>query len=224
MRTEPASDEGPGEACQMPVKRCTDLFESLYVENTYIIEIADELGVRVPRSVINKYPTFASQFVGHYLDLSELDKNGARVLVHYLYTGEYQTLEPEAASPDEKRLKTFALNLMVHFAGVACGLEHLAVLASIELTKLGKDLAFIEILDIMEREEYEIGEDEVWFARYMADRAQRLEPVTEAQVQSFRARIGEKRTLVNILIESVLNLKLEVQRQKTLLEDGNGQG
>ena len=76
----------------------------------------------------------------------------------------------------------------------------------------------------MEREEYEIGEDEVWFARYMADRAQRLEPVTEAQVQSFRARIGENQTLVNILIGSVLNLKLEVQRQKALLEDGHGQG
>lgn len=189
------------------------------------LEFADNLVIKVPRGVIDKHAAFAAHFADRRIDLTEMNESQAHILIHYLYTGDYQTLEPGAGPPGEKHAEAFAVSLWVYSAAVEYSLEHLAALASVELTELGEGLTFLEIFRIMDREEYCLGENETWLAGYLVKRAEGYsEHVTQGYAESLRAEIGEKRTLVNILLESVVELKLLVQFQRTLLENGRGRG
>ncbi|KAJ4312671.1 hypothetical protein N0V84_009815 [Fusarium piperis] len=225
MKTEAADSEESEEIPRAPAKKGVTPSKSPYVGTMYKLEFAGKLVIKVPRGVIDKHVAFAAHFADRHIDLTEMNESQAHILIHYLYTGNYQSLEPEADSPEEKRAKAFAVSLWVYSAAVEYHLEHLAVLASVELTKLGEGLTFPELFRIMDREEYCLGEDEAWLAGYLVKRGERYsEHVTHDYAKSLRAEIGEKRTLVNILIENIVDLKLLVQFQRTLLDNELGRG
>lgn len=242
MKAEATDHDGPGDVPQTPSKKgvtpsksCVPSTYALimpclinhlfrpYVGVTYRLEFANKLVIRVPRGVIDKHSAFAAHFADRRIDLTEMNESQAHVLIHYLYTGSYQPLEPEAENPEDKHVKAFAVSLWVYAAAVEYDLEDLAVLASLELTKLGEGLTFIDILGIIRHEEFELGEHETWLSGYLAKLAQRLGTFSHDYAQSLRESIGEKRTLIDILVETIVNLKLEVQRQKALLQDRYGQ-
>ncbi|RSM19228.1 hypothetical protein CDV31_001904 [Fusarium ambrosium] len=224
MKTEATDNDGPGDVPQTPTKKGVTPSKSPYMGATYKLEFADKLVIKVPRGVIDKHSAFAAHFADRSIDLTEMNENQAHILIHYLYTGCYQPLDIEAENAEEKRAKAFTVSLSVYAAAVEYDLEHLAVLASLDLTKLGEGLTFIDILRIMKEEEFELGAHETWLAGYLAKRAQRLEPVSHDDAQSLRASLGEKRTLVDILIEAIVNLKLEVQLLKNLLQNARERG
>ncbi|KAF4460155.1 hypothetical protein FALBO_13068 [Fusarium albosuccineum] len=199
-----ATDQGP------------EPIESPYLGSSFKLEFADQRVVRVQRRIIAKHPKFEAHFKNRRLELSDMTEGQAHILLHYLYTGKYDTMEPQGESAPEKNAKAFAISLWVYAAAVEYDLDHLAVLATIQLSMLGSKLTFLEIVRIMDREEFCLGEDETWLVGYLAERAGDpfVEPVTQAQAQSLRAGIGERRTLVNLLLETIVDLKLELQKTR----------
>ncbi|KAL2689434.1 hypothetical protein Neosp_003488 [[Neocosmospora] mangrovei] len=228
MKNEAADNDGPGDVPQTPSKtpskKGSTPSKSPYMGATYKLEFADKLVIKVPRGVIDKHSAFAAHFTDRRIDLTEMNENQAHILIHYLYTGSYQPLALEEEIPDGGQPKAFAVSLWVYAAAVEYGLEHLAVLASLELTKLGEGLTFINIIAIMEKEDFELGKHETWLSGYLTKRAQRLETFSHDYAQFLRESIGEKPTLIDILVETIVSLKLEVQRQKALLEDRHHRG
>ncbi|WAO86982.1 Hypothetical protein NCS54_00427600 [Fusarium falciforme] len=228
MKTEATDNDGPGDVSHTPSKKGatpskSHLFRP-YMGATYKLEFANKLVIKVSRGVIDKHSAFAAHFTDRRIDLTEMNESQAHILIHYLYTGSYQPLDLEAETPEEKHIKAFAVSLWVYAAAVEYDLEHLSVLATLELTKLGEGMTFIDILGIIRQEEFELGEHETWLYGYLAKRAQRLEPVSHDHAQSLRESIGEKRTLIDILVETIVNLKLEVQLLKNLLQNARTRG
>ncbi|KAJ4182603.1 hypothetical protein NW767_007114 [Fusarium falciforme] len=224
MKTEATDNDGPGDVSHTPSKKGATPSKSPYMGATYKLEFANKLVIKVSRGVIDKHSAFAAHFADRRIDLTEMNESQAHILIHYLYTGSYQPLGLEAETPEEKHIKAFAVSLWVYAAAVEYDLEHLSVLATLELTKLGEGMTFIDILEIIRQEEFELGEHETWLYGYLAKRAQRLEPVSHDHAQSLRESIGEKRTLIDILVETIVNLKLEVQLLKNLLQNARTRG
>ncbi|KAJ4132840.1 hypothetical protein NW754_015654 [Fusarium falciforme] len=206
MKTEATDNDGPGDVSHTPSKKGATPSKSPYMGATYKLEFANKLVIKVSRGVIDKHSAFAAHFADRRIDLTEMNESQAHILIHYLYTGSYQPLGLEAETPEEKHIKAFAVSLWVYAAAVERGHD------------------FIDILEIIRQEEFELGEHETWLYGYLAKRAQRLEPVSHDHAQSLRESIGEKRTLIDILVETIVNLKLEVQLLKNLLQNARTRG
>ncbi|KAF4973181.1 hypothetical protein FZEAL_9398 [Fusarium zealandicum] len=215
MKLDPEEEESVQAIPKATPKKSASPSKSPYVGATMKLQFDDKIVVRIPQSFIKKHPKFAAHFTDRQIDLSDMTENQAHILVHYLYTGKYQPLEPQGSSAAEKRAKAFAISLWVYSNAIEYDLEHLAALAAIELTKLGAKLTFLEIVRIIDREEFQLEEHEVWLAGYLAERADMsYEPISEGDAKALRAGIGERRTLVNLLLETIVDLKLELQRNR----------
>lgn len=99
------------------------------------------------------------------LDISE---EVGHVLVHYLFTNNYQSLKPQGSTPDEKVDSELSTSIQVYAMARKYEMSKLEELAKTEIEKLGKELPFSAVLKVARNAYPNPLIDDAWFNSYVA--------------------------------------------------------
>ncbi|KAF2108295.1 hypothetical protein BDV96DRAFT_262901 [Lophiotrema nucula] len=137
--------------------------------------------------------------------LPELDEPTAHTLVHYLYSGQYETQTPEHGTANSYKLGT-----CVYCAAVRYKLPGLADLAKHEITGLGEDTPIVDILSVARDVAFPtLPVDEQWYSDYVEGSIKRTasgDPsffTTPAFVSQIGGHERFKEVVVRAMVESL---------------------
>ncbi|KAF2849445.1 hypothetical protein T440DRAFT_555760 [Plenodomus tracheiphilus IPT5] len=102
-----------------------------------------------------------------YIDLHFVDSNTGHVLVHYLYTGTYQTLANTGASTTEETVIEFQRAISTYMAAKFYLLTGLQQLAIDKIEQLGVGMKVPDILGILYQESWKLPSNTSWFYRHL---------------------------------------------------------
>ncbi|EMD94927.1 hypothetical protein COCC4DRAFT_176275 [Bipolaris maydis ATCC 48331] len=113
--------------------------------------------------------SYNPSFIKQSVPLPELDLATAHTLVHYLYTGKYQTLGVHAGS-DKIIPESYKLSVCVYCAAVRYRLPGLAELAQTKIKLFGEDVTIFDMLAVARQHAFPLlPEDDAWYPAYIED-------------------------------------------------------
>jgi len=119
------------------------------------------------RSEVLAAKSYPLAFVKQSVLLPELDLNTAHTLVHYLYTGKYQSLNTLASS-DKVIPEVYKLGAGVYCAAARYKLPGLAELAQNKLKSLDEEMSIFDILSVARDHAFPLlPEDDLWYPSYV---------------------------------------------------------
>ncbi|KAI4694569.1 hypothetical protein J4E81_006166 [Alternaria sp. BMP 2799] len=119
------------------------------------------------RSEVLAAKSYPLAFVKQSVLLPELDLNTAHTLVHYLYTGKYQSLNTLASS-DKVIPEVYKLGAGVYCAAARYKLPGLAELAQNKLRSLDEEMSIFDILTVARDHAFPLlPEDDLWYPSYV---------------------------------------------------------
>ncbi|KAI4908512.1 uncharacterized protein J4E92_010838 [Alternaria infectoria] len=119
------------------------------------------------RSEVLAAKSYPLAFVKQSVLLPELDLNTAHTLVHYLYTGKYQSLNTLASS-DKVIPEVYKLGAGVYCAAARYKLPGLAELAQNKLKSLDEEMSIFDILTVARDHAFPLlPEDDLWYPSYV---------------------------------------------------------
>lgn len=115
---------------------------------------------------MEQYPGLKAKLNPHNLDapidLREVDEDIGHTLIHYLFTGQYQTL---ALDPDDVRIVTeFKRSVLAYCAARLCGIERLEELTKAKVEELSKGLSIFDIQKVAEEVSPKLPRKGDWFS------------------------------------------------------------
>jgi hypothetical protein len=126
----------------------------------------------VPKPFVSRYPVWADETT---VILSDVHNDIGHTLVHFLYTGTYQTLKPPSVGDDDfsDGLLEYKRSLQVYWAAKRYGLEGLEHYAHENMQKYGTDMCITDVMTIAEDIYAELGdgqEGQTWFREYLQEK------------------------------------------------------
>jgi len=119
------------------------------------------------RSEVLAAKSYPLAFVKQSVLLPELDLNTAHTLVHYLYTGKYQSLNTLTSS-DKVIPEVYKLGAGVYCAAARYKLPGLAELAQNKLKSLDEEMSIFDILTVARDHAFPLlPEDDLWYPSYV---------------------------------------------------------
>jgi hypothetical protein len=100
-----------------------------------------------------------------------VDENTGHVLVHYLYTGTYQTLNNIDVSPIEGVNIEFKSAILAYVAAKTYKLHDLQQLAKHQIEHFGADMHIFNIIDTIKEDSPKLLDDTDWFHDYLKGKA-----------------------------------------------------
>ena len=141
------------------------------------------------------------------IDLPSIDEDTGHMLVHYLYTSTYQTLDNlDPCTVDERSIE-FKRAVSAYSIGGAYQLSGLQQLAMGKIECLGDKLHTFDIFDIIDKEFPKLLDDDNWFRNYLKERAKATfkENPTLCTDHTFLDRISNV-DLNKILVKCIMEL------------------
>jgi hypothetical protein len=105
------------------------------------------------------------------ISLPGVNADTGHTVVHYLYTGTYQTLEPKADTDTTQSQFAFKQALLTYMAAVTYSLRGLEELAKKQIEEHGAAMEMVAILETI-RKDFSRLESRGWFHGYLQDKAQ----------------------------------------------------
>ncbi|KAM5346986.1 hypothetical protein ACJ41O_009991 [Fusarium nematophilum] len=212
MEAGPARSTFVSPYFSLDLSRFSKEFVNSQPVKTYKFKFLDGVTAKVPQDLVDKHPDLKRLTRRAAVELG-MDKSHAHTLLHFLCAGKFGLLKVPAATDAEKHADSFAASLLLYSAAKRLKLPGIAQLAMAEAEKLGEDLSFLRIISIIDREGYELGRNATELTTYVRGRAGELDHyVSENEGDRVLEGIGKgSRTIVNILLEAVIVLKLRAQ-------------
>ncbi|KAH1847512.1 hypothetical protein KXX55_001249 [Aspergillus fumigatus] len=126
----------------------------------------------IPENLVNRAATLPCR---HEVDgsaivrLPDVDEDIGHTIMHYLYTGDYQTVKPSSISELRKRAMEYARSVFAYRAAVKYGLDGLAEHAKRYIEIFDKEVSINDIISLGRKAFPRISE-EPWFSEYLTDR------------------------------------------------------
>lgn len=184
-----------------------------YAERCFTILLHGGARWSVHQSVLHKSSVLArrcSQATDHTLDLRNIHEDTAHVLVHYLYTGSYQTLEAKRVSRDRRKADEFKSNLRVYAASRDFALLEMETTAKIRVERLGEELPIFDRLTAAREAHLDPKEDDTWFQDYLKTCIRDLLGVFPASPgYGSLGFLGQMSTFTKAIVKSALEIACE---------------
>ncbi|PSN59046.1 hypothetical protein BS50DRAFT_626910 [Corynespora cassiicola Philippines] len=124
----------------------------------------------VPRDLLrNPDWVTSSGSQGDGIQLLDVDESTGHVLIHYLYTGAYQTLDDIETSAKEIHAK-FKSAVLVYIAAKTYKLDGLQQLAKHKTEQFGTDINIFDTVEIVEKYFSKLSVDTTWFHDYLDEK------------------------------------------------------
>ncbi|EOA85172.1 uncharacterized protein SETTUDRAFT_76372, partial [Exserohilum turcica Et28A] len=166
----------------------------------------------VHESVLSRSPVLLAKsypisFVKQSVALPELDQTTAHTLVHYLYTGRYQTLSVHAAS-DKVIPESYKQSACVYCAAVRYELPGLKELAQGRLGSFGEEVNVFDMLAVARDYAFPLlPEHDEWYPAYIEDALQTAmrEDATPFQKTDFITTVEGNSRLLRLAWKTVMS-------------------
>lgn len=166
----------------------------------------------VLRPYLLQYPKLAPSY-GPYsytenLELPELDDDVGHTLVHYLYTGTYQTLKPQAVVGNIDSTTEYRRSVLIYCAARTYGLDGLILLAKDNMGSSDKGLSIFDILGVAREVYPKLSANETWFPDYIKEKIEAAFELDEALFarESFLDGVGKVAAFDKALMKSVVEI------------------
>lgn len=183
---------------------------------TRVIQFRNGEPLRVPEAFLQKYPKLFSR-VGRRGDydiarhsrytviMGDISYESGHTLVHYLYTGTYQSLKPKGSSPNEKRAAEFETCVRVYALAREYEMHTLEELTREEIKRLGRDLPVAQLLNLAMAELYTA--DDTWFRDYVKSLIELLmENPSASPMDDLPEHSRQKVSLPSFLLAAMVDL------------------
>jgi hypothetical protein len=175
----------------------------------------------IPRHIITNHPKFATFLTSlernKGYDFTNVNRRVGHVLLHFLFTGEYQALPVVEGTTEKTRREKFSEIINIYLEASQMGLDGLVTISESEIERQGKSITSAEVFAIIDKDFYQdaiIGE---WLKRYLLRRASNdYEELKPDDVKKIQQGPIEKRTLISLLLEASMELKKELKKYKKL--------
>lgn len=171
----------------------------------------------IPRHVIASHPKFATFLSGlerkKGYDFTDVNRRVGHVILHFLFTGEYQALPMVEESVEKTRREKFSEIVNVYLEANQMGLDGLVALSESEIERQGRDMTSADMFAIIDKDFYQEAIAGEWLKRYLLRRASNeTEKVILNDVKKIQERPLEERNLISLLLEANMELKRELQK------------
>ncbi|KAF1962410.1 hypothetical protein CC80DRAFT_160521 [Byssothecium circinans] len=169
---EPPSDESTAQSTS-----CAQLISqrpktSPYTSSPVALRIGPEKSVSyVPRDLLQNLDWMASAWSGE-ISLADVDENTGHVLVHYLFTGAYQTLYNTGASLIDEVNIEFKRAVLAYTAAKKCRLHGLRELAKNEIQRFGTEMDIFAVIEAVKDDFSKLLGDTAWFHAYLDEKVE----------------------------------------------------
>ncbi|KAH6873793.1 hypothetical protein B0T10DRAFT_588493 [Thelonectria olida] len=139
--------------------------------------------------------------------LGHLSQEVGHILIHYLFTNEYESLQPSGESLEEKQESEFVTAIQAADAAQIYKLPTLANLAVMEIRRLGDKLSFLRLVDLIEQTSKQILHQPDVLA-YVDCRIQALcNDLTASLADELLFELGTPTTVSRALFKSLIGLR-----------------
>jgi hypothetical protein len=165
-------------------------------------------------------PTHWPGIFGRTIELPRVDEDIGHTLVHFLFSGEYQTLKPEGASGPLNNALEYRRAILVYYAAREYKLDGLVDHAKRKMEVYSEDLSIFQILDITSDVYSELPDGETWFPDYLKTQIKEAFTLNETifAQEEFLDQIGKtpaySKALAKIMVD-ILTSKQAQNRQCT---------
>jgi len=126
----------------------------------------------VPKHFVSQYPAWADKSI---VNLSDVDDDIGHTLVHFLYTGTYQTLKPSSVSNGDVSgdILEYKRSLKVYSVAKTYGLGELEHYAREKIQRYGSEMSITDVLAVAEDSDFESGEEDegqTWSMKYLQEK------------------------------------------------------
>ncbi|KAI2602910.1 uncharacterized protein GGS25DRAFT_509178 [Hypoxylon fragiforme] len=200
-------------------------YSSPYAGPHAVLYFKDGPPLSIPTALIDRHPRFSAHYEsGYSLRLDHIPGDPGHVLVHYIFTGTYQCLQPRGASANEKRVAEFSTSVRVYTLAREYDLPLLEQLAKGEIERLGAALELTQLFDVLTEVHPKPRADDVWLHGYIKAR---VAPIIESPPASLRidssegvGGSGKKLSAISFLLRAMV----ELCRERGGSGNGNGNG
>ncbi|KIL89506.1 hypothetical protein FAVG1_07086 [Fusarium avenaceum] len=195
--------------------------QSPYYRPVIKIRFGGKMTASIPRHVIASHPKFVAFLAGlerkKGYDFTDVNRRVGHVILHFLFTGEYQALPMVEESVEKTRREKFSEIVNVYLEANQMGLDGLVTLSESEIERQGRDMASAEMFAIIDKDFYQEAIAGEWLKRYLLRRASNeAEKVILNDVKKIQEPPLEERNLVSLLLEATMELKRELQKYKKI--------
>ncbi|KAI9752010.1 MAG: hypothetical protein M1835_001139, partial [Candelina submexicana] len=140
--------------------------------------------------------------------LPAMNEDIGHTLVHYLYTGTYQTLKPRDVSGEVERITEYKRNVQLYCAAKTYGLGGLELLVKGNIENFEETISIFNLLDIAEEAYEKLSDDEVWFTDHLAKELKVAFNTDETLFsrQCFLDRFGKVKNFDKALVKSLVEI------------------
>ncbi|KAM0355746.1 hypothetical protein ACHAPU_000132 [Fusarium lateritium] len=173
----------------------------------------------VPHNIIATHPKFALFLDGLEYnkshDFTDVSKRVGHIILHYLYSGQYQALPLVKETAEKTHGEEFSETVNVYLEACQMGLDGLSELASAEIERQGQYMTIAEIVTIIDKDFYAHALQVEWLTLYILRRASmNFEDVKQDDIKKIQEQPVATRNLLSILLEANMELKKELQEVK----------
>jgi hypothetical protein len=129
----------------------------------------------IPKDLLQRpeWMKYSPGWIKPNMRLHSVDEDTGHVLVHYLCTGTYQTLDNMNASTDNNGRVEFKRAVMAYFAARTYELDGLQQLAMENIERCGMEMTTLDIVDLVNQEFSDIVDKTGWFYDYLKEKAKK---------------------------------------------------
>ncbi|KAH6957608.1 hypothetical protein BKA56DRAFT_602195 [Ilyonectria sp. MPI-CAGE-AT-0026] len=224
-KTEPQDNDpntGPSDSLVgpelLPFPTKLTLHQSPYTSSTVKIHFEDgnptNSAMHVHKTLLQPFPGLSSLCgsLSHAkeLRLKNVSQNAGHVLVHFLYTGKYQTLRVDIPSPQGRLTAQFKTCLQVYVASKTYELRDLQILVQIELEQLGQKVDIPDLIALAEEIYPGAHLGDFWFQSFIHSCLSRMSDDLELlKNQQILMELERKKTIGSMILRSCM---LRLQR------------
>ncbi|KAM6482893.1 hypothetical protein HDV62DRAFT_405668 [Trichoderma sp. SZMC 28011] len=145
-------------------------FYSPYMLITVPLQFADGRTLNIPPHLLSQSPKLEAMYQETRLKFPDVSDDVGHVMIHYLYTGTYQSLRPEGSEVQKALATEFSTSIRAYNAAETYELPNLAELAKVEIERLGEKLQISLVFDILREVCPNPGTGDVWLSNVLKNR------------------------------------------------------
>ncbi|KAK0756517.1 hypothetical protein N5P37_010670 [Trichoderma harzianum] len=145
-------------------------FYSPYMLITVPLQFADGRTLNIPPHLLSQSPKLEAMYQETRLKFPDVSDDVGHVIIHYLYTGTYQSLRPEGSELQKVLATEFSTSIRAYNAAETYELPNLAELAKAEIERLGEKLQVSLVFDILREVCPNPGTGDVWLSNFLKNR------------------------------------------------------
>lgn len=137
---------------------------------TVPLQFADGRTLNIPPHLLSQSHKLEAMYQETRLKFPDVSDDVGHVIIHYLYTGTYQSLRPENSELQKALATEFSTSIRAYNAAETYELPNLAELAKVEIERLGEKLQVSLVFDILREVCPNPGAGDVWLSNFLKNR------------------------------------------------------